>query len=351
MNKTLLTVTLLFLFGVSTAQDYFSNPDNRHSNHLIIVHPTRTNLERYRFLIENKIFNPGKNKLVGLYFKGEAYDYTGLAKDFPEFGFEETDYPVEENRVFSENACSEEFKMIFEYSKGIIFNGGPDIPPSLFNESTSLLTVITDPSRHTGEISFLVHLLGSSRNPGMEPLLRAKPKYLILGICLGMQSMNVACGGSLVQDIPSELYAIHSVEQVLNLPAEQQHRNYRSTIEPNLPHLPGSLHPIEILPGRRLAEFIPERQRYYPVVVSAHHQSVDLIAEGFRAAALSMDGHIVEALEHMKYPNVIGIQFHPEISSIYPPDKTPADSLSYNVEPEAIKFHFTFWKEIGSVLR
>ncbi len=69
----------------------------------------------------------------------------------------------------------------------------------------SLLTRLTDPYRHYFEASFLFHLLGGSQNIDYTPFLEVNKEYTVYAICLGIQTMNIAAGGTMTQDIPSEL--------------------------------------------------------------------------------------------------------------------------------------------------
>ena len=103
----------------------------------------------------------------------------------------------------------------------------------------------------------------------------------ILGICRGMQLINVALGGSLIQDLPPEERPFHGGEEDM-------------------------VHPI------RAAESSLLRQWYGPVfpVNSSHHQAVDRPGGGLEAAAWSESG-FPEAVELPGYP-LLGVQFHPE---------------------------------------
>jgi hypothetical protein len=67
--------------------------------------------------------------------------------------------------------------------------------------------VITDPHRHYLELSFLFHLLGGFQDESFLPLLEERPEYPVLGICLGMQSMNVATGGDMIRIFPPRYLA------------------------------------------------------------------------------------------------------------------------------------------------
>lgn len=350
-------VSLLFLQPLS-AQDYFNKKENQNRRHLVLVHPTRSNLERYSFLINEGILDPGKLKIVGIYFEAENFDYDEIIEDFPEFGFHEVPGSLREDELFMENAATEEFYKIFRYSRGIIFNGGPDIPPSTYGEEMSILTVVTDPYRHYFEVSFLFHLIGGSQNEEFDPFLRKRPKYSILGICLGMQTMNVAAGGDLVQDIPSEIYNMNIIERIVKMDPDMQHRNYLSNLS-LFPEIRSYfLHAIKIIPGRWLDSEVETGTNPAPSVFSSHHQAIDNPGRDLRVAATSVDGKVIEAIEHVRYPNVWGIQFHPEVDYLYQDKKKykfqPGDedfSLKEKlIEKRSLGFHLDFWKAFSKTL-
>ena len=104
----------------------------------------------------------------------------------------------------------------------------------------------------------------------------------VLGICRGCQLLNIAFGGTLWQDLPSEFPG-----------KDIQHRNVH--------------HPVQIAPDSRLALAIGTTNT---VVNSYHHQAVQKIAPGFRITATAPDG-VIEAIESEQYP-AVGLQFHPE---------------------------------------
>jgi putative glutamine amidotransferase len=308
--------------------------------------------------MDQKILQPGRLKVVGLYFEAEKYNYDGVIEDFPEIGFHMISDTLRVDEIFRENMATEEFKRIFNYSRGIIFNGGPDIPPAVYGEETMILTSISDPHRHYFELSLLFHILGGFQNEDFKPFIRKRPKYSLLGICLGMQSMNVASGGTLIQDIPLEVYGQKTVESVLETESDQQHRNYYTNFR-LYPEIPSYfLHPIEIVPGRWLSENILNSEDTDVYVLSSHHQAIEKLGKDFRVSAFSKDGKIIEAIEHVRYPNVVGLQFHPEIDYIF------QDKKIYQIEPEGDKFslrqemkikesldfHISLWKAFSNSL-
>ena len=114
----------------------------------------------------------------------------------------------------------------------------------------------------------------------------------LLAICRGVQVLNVATGGTLVQDVPSQHPSDlnHSIEVPKNAPA----------------------HGIRVEPGSRLASALGGRPAADACVVnSRHHQAVDQVAPSFVVSASSPDG-VVEAIERPASDFCIGVQWHPE---------------------------------------
>tara|TARA_Y100001970_G_C14020460_1_gene743216 strand:+ start:97 stop:810 length:714 start_codon:yes stop_codon:yes gene_type:complete len=113
-------------------------------------------------------------------------------------------------------------------------------------------------------------------------------KKPILGICGGEQLINVACGGTLIQDIDSEISTSINHEQ-------KNPRNETS-------------HLVKITKDTKLFKIIKKNEI---LVNSAHHQSVNILGKSLVKSALAED-KIVEAIEHKYHPWCIGVQWHPE---------------------------------------
>ncbi len=111
----------------------------------------------------------------------------------------------------------------------------------------------------------------------------------VLGICRGLQVINVARGGTLVQDIPTEV------------PGAVQHWATK-------PREPSPVHTVDVEPGTLLAR-VWEKDR--AAVNSYHHQAPKDVGRGLRASARSRDG-VIEALEADDGRPVLGVQWHPE---------------------------------------
>ena len=151
---------------------------------------------------------------------------------------------------------------------GLILPGGRDMDPKLYNEEPHPKIRLISPERTKSEMITLG-----------KALEREIP---VLGICNGMQLMNVFFGGSLYQDIPSQ-------------------------ISNALIHENGSTHEV-LIEENTLLEKIVEEKSFY--VRSYHHQSAKAVGKGLKVCAKCPDG-IIEAVE---VPGcfVLGVQWHPE---------------------------------------
>ncbi|MGC9375418.1 MAG: gamma-glutamyl-gamma-aminobutyrate hydrolase family protein [Bacteroidales bacterium] len=351
-KKLFLFVTIFFVSIQLWSQD----------KTLVLVHPTEYNLKLFTFLVHQKIVNVDDLKILGVYHEKETYDYT-LSKSFIEKNTElpikliEVHEDINAKNLYQKNSCTAFYTEIFNRSDGILFMGGPDLPPETYNEPMNLLTRMTDPYRHYFEASFLFHLIGGGQNPNFVPLLEKKPDYLIYAICLGMQTMNVAAGGTLVQDIPSEIYDLYLVEDILNQDNHQQHRNYNNHLWVDTTLFSGNFHPINILDPKPLVG--DYHQNIQPLVYSNHHQAIEKLGKGLKVIATSLDGKIIEAITHQQYPNVLGIQFHPEGTYLYNTKlkyrKNPEDEVKSGKkileENNSYQFHIKFWETFSKKMR
>ena len=335
-------------------------PDGRH---IVIMHPTVTNIKTWQYLTSEGILplDP-ETSVMGVYSMQGSYDYSLTSDYIRESGLDHislmgVDIPFSDQLVFTGDKNSLLYRAIFKMAGGIIFFGGPDIPPAAYGSEMSLLTVVTDPHRHFLELSFLYQLLGGYQDDSFVPLMNEKPSLPILGICLGMQTMNVATGGTMIQDIPFEIYGKTTVEQVLAMDHDQQHRNYYSAYRIDPAVAARSFHRIRIEDNSHMSTVNGDIDSD-PFVLSSHHQALDRIGKGFRITAWCMDGKVPEAIEHTLYPNVIGIQFHPEVTSLF--DKE--SKITFRPGEEAVHsfidlypgikgedFHGNFWKYFGSL--
>lgn len=164
---------------------------------------------------------------------------------------------------------------------GLILAGGRDVDPSYYREPPHPKLKEVEPLRDSVELRTI--------EKAME---RDMP---ILGICRGIQTINVAAGGTLFQDISSFI------------PTEIEHSNaWNLALDPKTFQYH---HPIEIDPSSRLFGIIGEKS---VMVNSYHHQSVKDVAPGFKVIARAPDG-IVEGMESLNHSFVLGIQSHIEL--------------------------------------
>jgi putative glutamine amidotransferase len=363
----LLLIMIFAICGPVFAQDETVWPDKSAgtSKNLVLTHPTVHNLKTFKKILDRALISIDGYKIVGIYHENERYDYQEARNYLDTADVSEVDMFLHEfsdtihpGVLYQENKLTDDYRKVFRHSRGVIFFGGPDLPPQAYDEKTHLLTSIYDPYRHYFELSFLFHLFGGPQNRYHKPLLSEQPGYLIYGFCLGMQTMNVAAGGTMVQDIPTEIYGIHYIEDLLDLDPDRLHRNYHRKVSIADDLLSGNFHRINIKetsPFRQLNLSNPT-----PMVYSNHHQAVDQPGKGFRVTATSMDGKVVEALQHRKFNNVLGVQFHPEASFLYDKNRTfrinPRDTVLFSgremlLKSKSLSFHRKFWKDFEKRLK
>ena len=176
-------------------------------------------------------------------------------------------FPPLPNSSFMEAALA-----MFE---GLVLTGGADIHPSFFGEEITA-PITLSPDQRT---EFDLALFRKARKAG-------KP---ILAICHGMQIMNVALGGTLIQDLGTQA------------PGSLPHRGEKDS--------PPARHAVRLEPGSTIDGVMQGLGEFE--VTSSHHQSVKVPGTGLKVTARAPDG-IIEGIELPGSPNVIGIQWHPE---------------------------------------
>jgi putative glutamine amidotransferase len=332
---------------------------------LVILHPSTYPLRSLIKLREIGFLTPENLTVVGVYHEREKTDFQDSFDMVEEEGldwirFHRVSGDLHADNLFQSNPLSEEFADIFRECDGVIFFGGADIPPYLYGEPTELLTSIHTPYRHFLELSFAFHLLGGFQDPEFEPLLAERPGFPVLGICLGEQTLNTASGGSMVQDVWSELYQARSLEDAAALSRDNWHSSPYARLHPEIELLRYAFHPIRLAEDGFFVTELGFRPDETPYIVSAHHQAADVLGKDFRAVATSLDGRVVEAIHHRKFPHVLGLQFHPEFSLLYDPgkqyrvvpeDETTMCPLSFLKEnPPSYTFHQAIWRWLGERL-
>jgi putative glutamine amidotransferase len=158
---------------------------------------------------------------------------------------------------------------------GLLLTGsGPDLSPRLYGERQRYQFPLVSARR----ADFELDLVRQARTRDLP----------LLGICGGMQTVNVACGGSLFQDIPSQ------VEHALD------HRQKTKATHVS--------HPVVVAADSLLENVVGKTTI---MVNSSHHQSVKKVAPSLTASAVAPDG-IVEAIESPAHRFLLAIQWHPE---------------------------------------
>jgi putative glutamine amidotransferase len=373
MNKSGLikSIILLFLLTILSSAALRSLPsDNglaqtsppQEKITVVVIHPSLDTIRDLVALRVNGLIDIPRLSIVGIYHEKELFNYDP-AREFVRTNhlewitFRTVSGPLSEAALFQKNSCSAEFEKIFNESDSIIFPGGPDIPPSLYGRKTNLLTKIEDPYRHFFESSFIFHLLGGLQDPSFKSLLESRPQYPILAICLGCQTLNVGTGGTLTQDIWSEVYGKTYVEDVIGLGQENWHQNPFDRLAPREKFDPYTLHPIKLDAEGKFCTVLGFNPKETPYIYSSHHQAAEKIGKGLRVIATSLDGKVVEALDHERYPNVLGVQFHPEMSELYDPafqvkfapqDKEPLNLKTFlKQHPPSAAFHQKIWSWVS----
>ena len=346
LRKMLLVALLILPISIVLGQ-------SKTINRLGIVNPTPGILSNTLNLVSKQYISADSLVIVGIYHESQSSSIAATNRFLKDKGYNNIKIEIIEGELllenlFEKNNCSTQFKDFFENTDALIFFGGNDIPPSTYNEETFLTTEHIDNGKNW-ELSFLHHLIGGSQSK-MQPLLASKPDYTILGICLGMQEMNVANGGSLYQDIPYQIYEQTTYEGVLRLDAENIHKNYNNRIDNENDYTSIHFHPISIENGSFLWY---DGVSLNPFVASVHHQSAKDVGENFEVVATSIDGKVVEALQHTQFKNVYGIQFHTDFSSLYDNEYefviSPEETLV--VSDDTRTFLQKFWQNFSERLK
>jgi putative glutamine amidotransferase len=158
---------------------------------------------------------------------------------------------------------------------GLVLTGGADIDPASYGQSAHAETVDTVPERDAFEIAL-----------AREAIERNLP---VLGICRGMQLLNVARGGTLLQHLPDHV----------------GHGDHRRAIG----SFDGADHDVSLLAGSLAASAAGETEH---ATKSHHHQGIDRLGDGFLVSGRSTLDDLPEAIELPDRRFVLGVQWHPE---------------------------------------
>ena len=165
---------------------------------------------------------------------------------------------------------------------GLLLTGGDDVAPPIYGEQPHATVTEAEPGRDEFEIGLV-----------KAALERGVP---IFAICRGVQVLNVACGGTLVQDIPSQVTG--ALAHDLPVPPNQSY---------------SLAHEIWLEKDSLLSNLMRERLSDTDAceVNSRHHQAVKDLAPGFLVSATAPDG-VIEAIENPAKRFCLGVQWHPE---------------------------------------
>lgn len=160
---------------------------------------------------------------------------------------------------------------------GLVLSGGGDFEPAAYGGVAGPDLMGVDPERDRWELALVV----AAEDLGVP----------VLGICRGLQALNVAAGGTLVAHLPDR--------------SDQAHRVLERDREP--------VHSVAVVEGSLLHGLSGPSCG----VNSLHHQAADLVGSGLRAVGYAPDG-VIEALEDTRWGRTLGVQWHPELLSGQP---------------------------------
>lgn len=184
-----------------------------------------------------------------------------------------------------------------DYAKsldGLVLQGGADVSPAMYGETPLKSEWAGDRIRDSYEMELV-----------NEFIERGKP---ILGICRGLQLINVAFGGSLFQDLPTQL---------------------ANSLEHRSDQFDQHFHEVRFDPGSGLARLYPELAKAR--VNSIHHQAIKNLGRDLQIEARSEEDHVIEAIRWKGPSYVFGVQWHPEFHP-------PGDNSLLNCTPIVDEF-------------
>lgn len=209
--------------------------------------------------------------LIGISCTFSENEFSSVRKTYTESVLKSGGLPI----LIPITTSEEDLRLILSQINALILIGGEDIDPSYYKEKP--IKQLGDINKVRDTYDFLLIQLACESN------------LPILGICRGLQAINVFFGGSLYQDIPSQ-YADNSVNHQQKEPSRI------------------ATHTLQLHPNSMLAAVTGKSELH---TNTHHHQAIKEIATGFRATAWSSDG-IIEAIESNQGLPIWAVQFHPE---------------------------------------
>jgi putative glutamine amidotransferase len=168
---------------------------------------------------------------------------------------------------------------VLDACDGLLLTGGVDVEPARYGEAERHPTVVVDAARDTYELTL-----------ARAAIERDMP---VLAICRGAQVLNVAAGGTLIQDLPSVI--VTTLDHAIDQPKD------------------AIAHDVVVAAHSRLVNFLKTSSKppYRVAVNSRHHQAIRQPAPFFVVSATATDG-VIEAIEKPDSAFCIGVQWHPE---------------------------------------
>ncbi len=174
-----------------------------------------------------------------------------------------------------EPALVEDPDELLDRIDGLVLSGGHDMDPATYGTEPDPATNNVDPLRDAFEIALT-----------RGAVARDMP---VLGICRGIQVLNVAFGGTLIQHLPDSL-------------GHEEHRRVPGSFD-------GADHDVRLVPDSLAALAAGE---VVHATKSHHHQGVDRVGDGLTVTGISVLDDLVEAIELPEHRFVLGVQWHPE---------------------------------------
>ena len=165
----------------------------------------------------------------------------------------------------------------------------------------------------------------------------------------------MGCKGQVIPRVDyGQCYRVSNRQRGGNASAYLERKN--RGVEDLAPHF----HPLRLTPDSVFVKEMGLSAEARPLVYSAHHQGIATLGKDLIAAAHSLDGRVIEAIRHRRYPHVLGVHFHPEDQTLYskemlfrPTAGAPATlNLKAFLESNGISmpFHLKLWRWFSDAL-